>query len=143
MPLTQAATGMGAIFSIGDSVDGASTTYTPVSQEVTSITPPGMSREAIDATHLLSPDEFREFIPGLLDTEPAVIAFNYIPGAADACYTALLAGKGDFRITYPNGVELDFSGIPTGWKPGDATQALMAGEFTVKPTSKPVITAAP
>ena len=142
MPVTSAAIGMKATFSIGDGVDGGSVTYTPVGQEVTSITSPGITREAIDATHLESPDDFREYIPGLMDTDPATIAFNYTPSAVDPLYSAMSAGKGDFRITFPNGVKLDFSGIPQSWKPGDPSTTTMAGEFTVKPSGKPTLSAA-
>jgi len=139
MPVTSAAIGMKATFSIGDGVDGGSVTYTKVGFEVTS---PSITREAIDATHLESPDDFREFIAGLLDTDPATIAFNYNASAADALYAAMIAGKGDFRITYPNGVMLDFSGIAQSWKPGDPSTSTMVGEFTVKPSGKPTLTAA-
>ncbi|MBY6141123.1 outer capsid protein Hoc [Leisingera daeponensis] len=141
MPVTSAQIGMGATFSIGDGFDGGSTIYTKLG-EVTGITSPGITREAIDATHLESPDDFREYIAGLLDTDPATISFNYNPSATDALYAAMIAGKGDFRITYPNGVKLDFSGIPQSWKPGDPSTTTMAGEFTVKPSGKPTLSAA-
>ncbi|GAB5431214.1 MAG: phage tail tube protein [Epibacterium sp.] len=142
MPVTGAETGMGTAFLIGDGVDGGSTNYTEVGFEITSITSPSITREAIDVTHLKSPDEFREYIAGLLDTEPATIAFNYVPAAADVCFTTMLAGKGDFRIAFPNGVKMDFSGIPQNWKPGDPSTTTMAGEFTVKPSGKPTFSAA-
>lgn len=138
MPVTSATIGMGASFGIGNGVDGGSTTWANVG-EVTNITAPGISREAIDATHLQSPDDFREFIAGLLDTDPATISFNYVPSASDALYAAVLAKKGDFRITYPNGIKFDFMGIVTGWKPGDASPTTMAGELTVKGSGKPLL----
>lgn len=142
MTVTAAAIGMKSKFSVGDGVDGGSTTFTQVSEEVTSITAPSITRETIDATHLMSPDEFREYIAGLLDTDPVTIAFNYVPSATDPLYALIIAGKGDFRITYPNGVHMTFSGIPQNWKPGDATTTTMAGEFTVKASGKPVLAAA-
>jgi hypothetical protein len=132
---------MKATFSIGDGVDGGSSNWVKVG-EVTSITSPGITREAIDATHLESPENFREFIAGLLDTEPCTINFNYVASAADPLLVAMLAGKGDFRLTYPNGVKMDYMGIPTSWKAGDPSTTTMAGEFTTKPTGKPTLTAA-
>lgn len=141
MTVTNAAIGMKATFSIGNGVDGGSVTYTKVAFEVTSITSPGITRETIDATHLESPDDFREYIAGLMDTDPATIAFNYTADAADPLYAAMIAGKGDFRITFPNGVKFDFMGIPQAWKPGDPSTTTMAGEFTVKPYGKPTLTA--
>lgn len=142
MPVTSATIGMKATFSIGDGVDGGSTTYTKVGFEITTITSPGMTRETIDVTHLESEDDAREYIAGLLDTDPATIAFNYNASATDALYAAMLAGKGDFRITFPNGVKMDFSGIAQSWKPGDPSTTTMAGEFTVKPSGIPTLTAA-
>ena len=142
MPATSAKTGMGATFSIGDGMDGGSTAYTKLG-EVVNITAPSFSREAIDATHLESEGEFREFIPGLKDGEAATVSFNYVPSASDAAFAAYNKGKGDFRLTYPNGVTMDFSGIVTGWKAGDVSTSIMQGEMTVKPTGVPVFTAAP
>lgn len=141
MAVTSATIGMGATFAIGDGVDGGSLTYATVG-EVTNITSPGITREAIDATHLLSPDDFREFIAGLLDADPATLGFNYVPSAADVLYTAALAKKGDFQITYPNGVKFQFSGIVTAWKPGDGSTTTMVGEMTIKPSGKPNLVAA-
>lgn len=142
MPVTSAEIGMNSTFSIGDGVDGGSVTYTKVGYEITGITSPSITREAIDATHLESPEKFREYIAGLLDTDPATITFNYKADAADPLYAAMIAGKGDFRITFPNGVTLTFSGIPQSWKPGDPSTTTMVGEFTVKPSGKPVLAAA-
>lgn len=141
MPATSAKTGLGATFAIGDGIDGGSTTFTPMG-EVTNITAPSFSREAIDATHLGSENEFREYIPGLKDGEAATISFNYVASTSDAAFAVFNTGKGDFRLTYPNGVKMDFSGIVTGWKPGDATTSIMQGELTVKPTGVPVFSAA-
>lgn len=141
MPVTSAKTGMKATFSIGNGVDGGSTTYAKIG-EVTSIGPPGITREAIDVTHLESPDDAREFIPGLLDAEPSTVGFNYVPDAADPVYALMRLGKGDFRLTWPNGVKMDWSGIPTNWTPGDVNTTTMAGELTTKPSGLPVFTAA-
>ena len=139
MSVTSAETGMKSTFSIGDGVDGGSTKYAVAGFEITSITSPGVTREAVDVTHLESPDNFREFIPGLMDTDPATIAFNYNADASDPLYAVMLVGKGDFRITFSNGVKLDFSGIPQSWKPGDPSTTTMVGEFTVKPSGKPTL----
>lgn len=139
MPVTAAVTGMGAIFSIGDGVGGSSTLYTKVTEEITNITPPRLSREALDATHLESPDDAREFRPGLVDGQESTITFNYKPSASDVLFDAFAAGEGDFQITYKNGVKLTFSGVVTGWKPGDPSTSIMTGEFTIKPSGLPVL----
>jgi len=131
MTVTAAKTGFGLTFGIGNGVDGGSVSYVTVG-EITNVTPPGISREAIDATHLASPDRFREYIAGMLDTDPATVSFNYVPSASDALYTAALAEKGDFEITFPGGVKMQFSGIVTSWKPGDGSTTTMVGEMTIK-----------
>jgi hypothetical protein len=141
MTVTSANIGMKATFSLGDGIDGGSTVYAKIG-EVTSITSPGITRETIDATHLESPEDFREFIAGLLDTDPATVNFNYVASAADPLFTAMITGKCDCRITYPNGVKMDFSGIAQSWKPGDPSTSTMVGAFTVKPSGKPSLTAA-
>ncbi|MEC8295307.1 MAG: phage tail tube protein, partial [Pseudomonadota bacterium] len=66
MTLTSAETGLGADILIGNGVDGGSTTYTLIG-EITSIKPPSVEREAIDASHLNSPGDVREYIAGMLN----------------------------------------------------------------------------
>jgi hypothetical protein len=141
MTVTSAQTGQGMTFSIGDGFDGGSTTYTKVA-EVTNITTPKLSRETEDGTHLESPDDHREYLVGLLNSDPATIQVNYLPTEIDALRAAVIAGKGDFRITNRNGVTMTFSGVATGWKPGDGTNGKMTGEFTVQPSGLPTLAAA-
>lgn len=141
MPVTDAKTGMGSIFGIGDGVDGGSVSYVKVG-EVTNIGAPSQSREAIDTTHLESPDAWREYIPGLKDGDSATISFNYVPSATDVLFAQFNIGKGDFQIIYPNGVKFQFSGIVTGWKPGEPSTTTMVGEMTIKQSGKPALVAA-
>lgn len=137
MPATEAALGYGAKFGI----KGSGSTYVYVA-EVTNITPPGMTRDTVDVTHLESPDKFKEYIAGLADTGEASITINYKPAVSDALMTAFLAEKDDFRILFPGGtVALDFAGIVTGYEPGDlVAPEEMTATFTVKASGKPVLT---
>lgn len=48
--------------------------------EITNISGPGIKLELIDATHMESPDAFREFIPSLLDGTEVSFDLNYLPG---------------------------------------------------------------
>jgi hypothetical protein len=136
MPVTVAKTGLGLKFGIGNGVDGGSVSYVDVG-EITSVTAPEISRETHDASHLNSPDKFREHIAGMLDTGTATVAFNYVPSASDALYTAALAEKGDFEIIFPGGVKMQFMGVVITWKPGEGTTGVMIGEMTIKGTGKP------
>jgi hypothetical protein len=138
MPATNAAIGQGSQFAIGDGVNGGSTSYTPV-DEVLTIEMPELTRRLEEATHLESPNDIAEFIAGLLELGEVSITFNYVPAASDALFTAIQAKKGDFQVTYPNGVTFKFSGIVTAWKPGNADATKMIGSLKVKGSSLPVL----
>lgn len=108
-------TGFSAAFAIGD---GAATEVFTAVAEVMSITPPGQTREAIDATHLTSANGYREFIAGMADGGEASIELNYTPSESDVLIAALVAGVGNFRITAPSGKTLTFAGVCTAHSPG-------------------------
>lgn len=136
MPASTAALGRGAKFGI----KGVSTTYVYVA-EVTSITPPSISRDTVEVTHLTSDDGFKEYIAGFADGGEASITINYVPSATDTLMTAFISEPvDDFRILSPSGtVGLDFRGIITGYQIGDlAVGDKMTATFTVKATGRPV-----
>lgn len=111
--------------------------------EVTSITPPGVTRDTVDATHLTSPDSFKEFIPGLAEGGEASISINLVPSATDVLMVSFLAKTDNFQIIFPNGVKLNFAGIVTGYEFGDITpDEKLTATFTVKATGKPTLVAA-
>ena len=141
MPATSAIIGQGSKFAIGNGVDGSSTQYPDISVEITNIPGPELKRDVHDATHLNSPDNYREFIAGLNGVDPITLDFNFVPDASDTLLAHYNVGKGDYQITFPNGVRLQFSGIPTAWKPGDATADVMKGSMTIQPSGKPALLA--
>lgn len=51
--------------------------------EITNISGPGIKFELIDATHMESPDAFREYVPSLLDGTEISFDLNYLPGDAN------------------------------------------------------------
>lgn len=133
---TNAKIGYGSVFAIWD---GAA--YDDVA-EVTAITWPGYSRDAIDATHMASPDTFREYIPGLMDAGEATIEMNFVPSASDVIVAAMVAATaGRFRITHPGGVTLVFSAIVTAYQPGIPLDDKMTASATFKVTGKPTLAA--
>lgn len=140
MAISGASTGMGSTFSIGNGVDGGSVSYVKVG-EVTNIDQGGIDIEAIDVTHLESPDEAHEFIPGLPTAAPVTVTFNYVPSASDPLHALALIKKGDFQTTYKNGVKLQYSGVVTNWKPGSPSTTTMTGELTFQPNGLPVFVA--
>jgi len=117
-------------------------TYVPVA-EVVAITPPGMSRESIEATHLKSPDQFKEHIAGLMDAGEASFSFNYLPSATEAMYLAFQARTGKYQVTFPNGVMMRFVGFFTAYEPPELTPGgKMEASATVQTSGKPTLHAA-
>jgi predicted secreted protein len=111
--------------------------------EVTSITWPGYSRDAIDATNMNSEDQFREYIPGLMDAGEVTIEMNYVPNHADAIIAALTASAvGQYKIAAANGANVVFTAIVTAYQPQAPVDDKMTASATFKITGKPTWAAA-
>lgn len=134
--MTNAALGYGSTFGIHNG-----SIYVDVA-EVTNITWPGYSRDAVDATHMASPDTFREYIPGLMDAGEVTIELNFQPSASDVIVAAMVAGKGAFQIEHVSGVKVQFDAIVTGYEPTVPLDDKMVASATFKVTGKPVLVAA-
>jgi len=137
--MTAANIGHGALFGIEGVTPG---TYVTVA-EVVSITPPGMSRDSVEATHLTSPGKWKEFIAGLKDAGEASFTLNFVPSATDAVFAAFNADSGKYQITMPGGVMMRFDGFFTGYTPpalapGDKMEA----SATIKVNGAPTLHAA-
>lgn len=131
MPGTQARIGYGSKFAV--STDSGST-FTDLG-EVNNITPPSSKVDQIDATHMQSPNSDREFIPGLNDPGEASFAMNFVPGSAsDLKLQAIRAAKAAVlcRITFPNGITWQFTGVLTGYQPAVPTDDKMTATVTFK-----------
>lgn len=128
---TSAAIGYGVTFLIYNG-----STYDAVA-EVTNISMPGYSRDAIDVTNQDSANSFREFIAGLMDAGEVSIDYNYIPAAAEDVLTAMLAGVGQFKIAHGAGVNVVFSAIVTDWQPNAPVDDKMSATATFKVTGRP------
>lgn len=108
--------------------------------EVLDITPPAISRDAVESTHMGSPEGWREFIGGLKDGGEAQIEINFAPGSATA--TAFLNdinadAPGYYKIVFPDATEWGFSALATGLEPGIPIDDRMTATFTVKISGKP------
>lgn len=113
-------------------------TYDDVA-EVTRVKPPAYSRDAIDATHMGSPNSFREYIPGLMDAGEVSIDINYVPSTSDVIIAAMTAGSGDFQITLPNGVKFQFAAVVTAFEPEAPLDDKMSATATFKVSGKPTL----
>jgi hypothetical protein len=114
--------------------------YTVVA-EVVGITPPGMTRGSVEATHLKSPDRYKEFIPGLFEAGETQLTLNYTTAAAyETLATAAAATDGgNYQITFPDGATLTFAGFFTALTPPELTpEGKLEGSATIKPKGKPV-----
>jgi len=137
--MSNAGLGYNSTFGIEGSTPG---TYVALA-EVTAITPPGMTRDAVEVTHMTSPNEWKQFIAGLKDAGEARLTLNFVPSSTDALLTAFNAKAGKYQITFPNGVMLRFDGFFTAYTPpelvpGDRMQA----SATIKATGEPTLHAA-
>lgn len=96
--------------------------------EVFSITPPAMTVDQIDVSHMQSPNRTREFIDGMIDPGECSIEMNYVPGSAsDLTLLAILAtAPGSSRtrtcrIVYPNGASDTFDANLQSYEPDLST----------------------
>lgn len=139
---TTAMIGLNTLFKIGDGA--GSETFTTVA-EVTSIKPPGLSRDAIDATHSESPSGWREYIAGLKDGGEVSIDINFDPGSTT---TDLLTDQfatstvGNKKVLFPDGTEWAFKAIMTGFEPDAPVDDKMSATVTFKVSGAPTFTQA-
>ncbi len=122
------------------SSDGTSGgTFATVGQ-IIDLTPPSISRDAIETTHMASTERWREFIGGLKDGGEGSVEINFDPG--DATTAAFLLDlntdtAGYYKIVFPDATDWGFAAIATGFEPGVPLDDRMTGSFTVKLTGKP------
>jgi hypothetical protein len=136
MTATAADIGYNSAFGIEGETPG---TYVAVA-EVVSITPPGVTRESVEATHLKSPGSYKEFIAGLKESGEAQLTLNFVPDESDAIFTAFGADTGNYQITFPNGVMMRFAGFFTAWNPPELTAGgKMEATATIKATGAPTL----
>ena len=138
MTTTNADIGYDSSFGIEGATPGE---YTAVA-EVTAINGFGFSRESVEATHLKSPDQYKEFIAGMKEAQPVTITLNYVPSESDALVTAFEAQTGKYQITAPNGVMMRFSGFCTEYEIGELNAEKMTATATFQPSGKPTMHAA-
>lgn len=110
MAATAATKGFGTIV---EYLSTAPSTYSTIG-ELVAVTPPNRTRETIDATHMASPDGYREFISSLRDGGESTLTFNY----TKAGYAVLETLFDDddpatFRITLPDGSTFGYDGLIT------------------------------
>jgi hypothetical protein len=114
---TAAAIGYGTLFQTGD---GNSPEVWTTLAEVFEIAPPSPARDVIDASDVLLPGTWREFIPGMKDGGEIALDLNFVPGGATfATLEAELATStiAHRRVLFPNGASFPFYAFLTGLAP--------------------------
>ena len=139
---TDAAIGYGASFKRGD---GASPEVFTALGEVTAINGFELSKDTVDATHMGSPDRYREFISGLRDGGEVSVELNFVPDgtAITNAFTDFDADVArNYQIVWADTSDFEFSGICTGISTAVPVDDKMSATFTYKVTGKPTFTGA-
>ncbi|NWN89183.1 MAG: outer capsid protein Hoc [Micrococcaceae bacterium] len=131
----------GTTLSRGDG-DPTTETFTPIAN-ITSLTPPGISRETLDVTAHDSPNGYMEFLGGLKDPGEVSFDVNYDPSEHD-----MLVGDFEedlpinYEVAFPDGTVWAFGAILTAFEPDAPYDDKLTASMTLKVTSKPEITEA-
>jgi hypothetical protein len=136
---TSASIGYGSKFQIGTSATPP--VWTDIA-EVTSITPPALSMDTVDATHMGSPDGFMEYIAGLIDAGEASMEMSFLPANAGqvALITAMVGRtEGNYRILYSDAAATPwvFKAFVTGFEVSSAVVDKTTATVTFKVNGKP------
>ncbi len=108
--------------------------------EVTRITGPGLTSEALEATHLQSPNETAEYIKGKIDSGECTLEMNFLPDDSSqknfiaAVKQLSAADNPSFNIVWTGGGTFSFVGIATGYEPTAAEDGKMEATGTIKIT---------
>lgn len=111
MTATAADTGFGTTFAY----DSGGGSYVSLG-ELTAVSPPNMTRETVDATHMGSTSGFREHIGGMRDGGEASVTINYVPSGTsyDALKANILSDTAvNYKITFPDSSTVIFSALIT------------------------------
>lgn len=121
---------------------GADETFEPIAN-ITSLTPPGISRETLDVTSHDSPNGYMEFLGGLKDPGEVSFDVNYDPAEHDKLVEDFEEDNPvNYEVAFPDGTVWGFGAILTGFEPEAPYDDKLTASLTLKVTSKPEITPA-
>ncbi|WP_033818882.1 phage tail tube protein [Kitasatospora sp. MBT63] len=131
--------GFGTQLKRGDG--GGPEVYTAVAN-VTSISPPGLSRETLDVTTHGSPNGWMEFIGGLKDGGEVSADVNYDPSEHDSLIDDFEDSEPrSWQIVFPDDATTTwtFDAILTGLEPDAPYDDKLTASLTWKVSGKPVL----
>lgn len=136
MAATVGTSGFGTLLKRGDGTSNE--TFTTV-LEVVNISGPGETLELIDATHMESPNAYREYIPSLLDSGEITFDLNFLPG--NATQTVLRTDltnrtKRNWKLVFTDSALTTyvFAGYVTSHEPGAQIDDKLSCSVTIKVT---------
>lgn len=115
--------------------------YVDLGLELTNVTAPGWTREAIDTTHHQSPNGWAEGILSAIKRQkPVSVEFNWIPANTGAIKTAFEAGVSFWSIEFPDGSSVKTKLGFTDFSPGESMtpDGKMSGTGELTPFGEPV-----
>jgi predicted secreted protein len=117
----------------------SSGTFTSVGN-IRDVTPPGISRDAVEVTHMSSTEKWRAFIGGLKDGGELEFEMTFDPGSTEttAFHSDLNTDSaGYYKLVFPDSTEWGFSGLVTEIGPAAPLDDKMVADVTIKLTGKP------
>lgn len=109
--------------------------------DITSLTPPGISRETLDVTSHDSTNGWMEFTGGLKDAGEVSADINYQPTEHDTLIDDFEdTAPRHYRVIFPDGTIWSFSAILTGFEPDAPYDDKLSASLTWKVSGKPTIT---
>lgn len=122
--------------------DGADPEVFTTIADVTSLTPPGLSRETLDVTSHDSPDGWMEFLGGLKDPGEVSADVNYQPGAHDDLVADFEdTAPRNYQIVFPDqgATTWTFPAILTAFEPETPYDDKATASLTWKVSGKPTL----
>lgn len=113
--------------------------YTDYGLEITSVTPPGFTRAAIDATHMASPSGWSEAImSGIKEQKPFTVEFNWILSFTPTVKTLTTGAMSWWQILFPDGSSVKVKLGVSDFSPGSLTpDGKMSASAEFSPTGEP------
>jgi hypothetical protein len=117
--------------------DGAGTAeqFTAIDEIIGDVNGPSLGLSIVEATHHASPNNYREYLPGLVDPGEISFKINYIAGNTqhEALQTALTTrAVTNFRVEWPDEYEVGFAGLVTQFAKAAPIEDMLAMDVTIK-----------
>lgn len=137
MAATVAGIAFGVVLKKGTTVIGGA--YSDWGLEITNATAPGFTREAIDATHMASPNGWGETImSGIKNQKAFTVEFNWIPANTNTIKTAMTSASSFWKFEFPDGSSVITKAGISDFSPGSMTpDGKLSGSCEFSPSGEP------